>query len=110
MLGLESAQRSLTKAIENYVEPEPLRCAVCGTTEDENDMPLLDVTVEVSQGEEGWDRVMLWYCDVHAWPLLKQIQSLGFNSHRHGGINFLEDRGCIGSSSYGACLTPTEDD
>lgn len=110
----DGAEEKLKEAIEGYFAPYPDPvCNWCGMTweeqEDNYGYGLLDMTVEVSDGEEGHAIARTYACAEHADEKTKALRALGFVSHRHGGINFLEPEDCVGTKSYGACPTPQEE-
>lgn len=87
-------------------------CSWCGITETQNRQdgfgPLTDITVTTARGEEGYAEEVRYACNEH---LIKQTQllvALGYGSHRHGGINFLETDLCPGYLNMSDCPTPEE--
>lgn len=98
--------------------PPPPRhtCLVCGTTQEgEGWYPepyMTDVTVVTAQGEEGYAHETRYVCleDVCLQELTDALVKLGFGSHRHGGINFLEVTDCPGASKTSDCPTPEVDE
>lgn len=89
-------------------ELPPPRCSRCGISQDdEPDGFLSDVRVITADGEEGHADVTQLLCGADLDAVLATLTEAGFKDHRHGGINFLEDRECPG---WGKCPTPNEDE
>lgn len=78
----------------------------CDTTDEQE--ALIDVTVEVNRSEEGHATVRRFVCGWHSDEAMRALVRLGFGSHRHGGINFLEAP-CPGSDDMTACPVYTAD-
>jgi hypothetical protein len=105
-MSIESALRELRAAgyqiKEPLPKPEPNRCFVCGITDDydapDDDIAdlLVPIQVIVSEGEEGQANELRYFCYFHFTLVTEPLIKLGFGSHRHGGINFLEDESCGG--------------
>lgn len=96
--------RRLGYIIKDPLPPPPVqRCLYCGNTDD-----LIDVTVEVAHGEEGYARVERYVCDGDLVMLTAQLIDLGFGTHAHGGICFLEVTKCPGFTDMDQCPTPED--
>jgi hypothetical protein len=92
----------LLKVIEEQFTPPPdNECFRCGMTDSENEDNgyggLIDFRVITSEGEEGYANELRFVCQDHFEELSEALIDLGFGSHRHGGINFLEDDKCPGA-------------
>ncbi len=101
--------------IETTLHPPPLParlCSVCGLSEDDNDWGhLIDVTVLVADGEEGYAWIKQLLCSSHFPAIQQTLTEAGFVDHRHGGTNFLEDPRCPGATgSMENCPTPWRED
>lgn len=84
--------------------PEPV-CSICG---DPDGGILTDVRVIIADGEEGYADITQLLCEEHLILMQDELPKLGFRDHRHGGINFLEDPNCPGTTgSMHDCPTPT---
>lgn len=90
---------------ETVPAPPPLHCSYCGRT-----YHLTDVRVIIAESEEGWADEMRLVCENHIDSMTEGLRNLGFKSHRHGGINFLEDDNCPGRNNKAACPTPDPED
>jgi hypothetical protein len=93
--------------------PSPVhRCMRCGKSEAETDEEwLTDITVEAAVGEEGYSRERRWVCQDHLEEVTGALIKLGFASHYHGSIVFLEDVSCPASGHtipVGECPTPSK--
>jgi hypothetical protein len=89
--------------------PPPVhKCMLCDVT-DENDW-LTDITVMTAYGEEGFAEEKRYVCEEHVEDVTSELIKMGFGSHRHGGINFLEDSSCPGYEKMELCPTPESDD
>lgn len=79
-------------------------CGISG--EDEEWGLLLYIHVLTSAGQEGYAEVTQAFCEDHFAIVTDILRMAGFKSHRHGGINFLEEEEptCGG---YGKCPTPS---
>lgn len=106
---VEAAKKTLMNAGYRLIEPAPPKpvrhCANCGVAEDKDNygFPLLiDVRVEVHDGEEGWSDVTRFYCDECIGKVADTLSGLGLGSHHHGSTTFVEadTRACGG---YGTC-------
>jgi hypothetical protein len=89
------------------VSPDPRVCARCGVTEEVSERSggggLTEITIVVAAGEEGHAEETRWVCDTHLLVLTDLLATYGFGSHRHGGINHLEDLDCEGAGDMSAC-------
>lgn len=106
----ENLQVLLDK-IEDYFKPPPENfCSWCGITDHDNREdgfgPCTDISVMTANGEEGFAHEVRWACQEHLCEVTVALVGLGFGSHRHGGINFLEDYRCPGLSHRNDCPTP----
>lgn len=110
----ESLEALLNTIKEFYIPAPDNRCSWCGKTDSENSEDgfgsCLDISVEIASGEEGWAKEFRWMCNDHLIEIPMALIDLGFNSHRHGGINFLEDHNCPGYNHRDDCPTPEEDE
>jgi hypothetical protein len=102
---------ALLETIDRVFQPPPDHtCDWCGKTDTENLAdgfgPLVDVTVMVANGEEGFSHLLKYACQEHLEWLTDEFAKLGFVSHHHGSTTLLEDRTCPGYHTYGACPTP----
>ncbi len=99
-------------AIQGALEPPPppdRQCSVCGIGEDDED--LIDVTVLVADGEEGYAWIKQLLCTSHFPAIQQTLMAAGFVDHRHGGTNHLEDPRCPGTTgSMKNCPTPWRED
>lgn len=88
-------------------EPEPAlpHCSYCDRTNQ-----LTDVRVIIAESEEGWADERRLVCENHIDSMTAGLRRLGFRSHRHGGINYLEDDDCPGCDNKAACPTPEPED
>lgn len=92
----------------------PPRCSVCGAVEaytgdyyDITGIPedaftadyLIQVVVQTNLGEEGYDKVVRFFCDEHDHRAIVELQQIGYVSHHHGSTCLLEDQSC----SYDDC-------
>jgi hypothetical protein len=94
---------------ESVVEPLEDRCSVCDLTGSQTGWGILvSVRVVVAEGEEGFADITQLLCDDHFETVQEDLIRLGFQDHRHGGINYLEDETCPGSVHMDECSTPTE--
>jgi hypothetical protein len=82
----------------------------CDVTDEDRVDWLFDFTVECAYGEEGWAREKRYVCEEHLPQLAQDLIALGFGSHRHGGINFLEVTSCPGWTHMDSCPTPEKED
>lgn len=81
----------------------PLRCSVCGISEDDEPNNLLtDCTIVIADGEEGFASITQFWCGDCLELKITELTNIGFKDHRHGGINYLEDPDCVD------CLSPSE--
>lgn len=81
-------------------------CSQCGVSEDDApDNYLVDITVIIANGEEGFADITQYLCDDCAPAIVLMLQNLKFMDHRHGGINYLEDPDCM---AVDQCKTPSE--
>lgn len=98
------------EALLRRPEPPERQCSVCGLPENENMGYLIDATVLVADGEEGYAWIKQLLCESH-FPAIQQIIiDAGFVDHRHGGMNYLEDPHCPGYEDHEACPTPWLED
>lgn len=67
----------------------------CDKTEDDYGYPLTYVTVRTRVGEEGYAEVGQALCDEHFFSMQEALRLIGFESHRHGGINYLENQDSV---------------
>lgn len=76
---------------------EPARpvCSNCGEP-DPHDL-LTEIYIYVAPGEEGDSQQMRQLCEECADRIIDFLVANGFASHRHGGINLLEDTTCPGA-------------
>jgi len=68
------------------------------------------VTVITADGEEGYAHVTQLLCDKpDCFERVRAgVQALGFVTHHHGGIDYLEDTTCCGGvNAYKNCPHPT---
>lgn len=80
-------------------------CSQCGISEDDDyDNYLVDFTLTVADGEEGFAQVTQFICGNCHDKMAEALIALGFKDHRHGGINFLEAKDCGGWSK---CQNPS---
>lgn len=80
---------------------EPTRpvCSNCGEP-DPSDL-LTEIDIYVAPGDEGESQQMRQLCEECADRVIDFLVTNGFASHRHGGINLLEDTACPGA--MGVC-------
>jgi len=92
------------------VKPPPLpppvrKCYACEVT-DEDDYLTEFTAVTCGQGHsEGYDHRTLYACEYHFDDLADGLRELGFKTHYHGSITFLEDEECPGKNGK-ECPTP----
>lgn len=107
------AKRQLESLCAEPPIPDNL-CFRCGKSDTENEEdgfgPLVDVSVMVANGAEGFAHVLRYVCNQHLIAVTDAFRGLGFVSHRHGGINFLEPLDCPGRGDPRACPSPEEED
>ncbi len=111
----EEHLQTLLSRIEKLYLPLPENtCSWCGITDSDNEDDgygyLTDITVTTAKGEEGWAEELRWVCQKHLEEVTTSLIGLGFGSHRHGGINYLEDDQCLGYIHMDACPTPEVED
>jgi hypothetical protein len=89
-------------------------CVTCGATDLENQIagygPLTDVHIIMAEGEEGYANERRFVCNDHLIMMSLIFNGLGFSSHRHGGINNLEDVLCPGFRNMDDCPTPDNEE
>jgi hypothetical protein len=116
VVSYEDYIATLEKAGYKITPPPPPRpvhhCMRCGKSEAETDEEwLTDIMVEVAVGEEGYSREMRYVCQDDMVGVLEALIKIGFSSHYHGSIVFLEDVSCPASGHtlpVGECLTPSK--
>jgi hypothetical protein len=98
---LNEVQRRRRNEVPNHI------CSKCGILYSESVYgSLVDIRVMVRKGEEGHADIYMLLCDECLDPVLDGLRKLGFEDHRHGGINFLEAE-CV-DNAYENCPTPSE--
>lgn len=107
--GVDEALDKL-RALLRPPDPPERQCSVCGLPENENMGYLIDATVLVADGEEGYAWVKQLLCGSHFPAIQQTLIGAGFVDHRHGGTNHLEDPRCPGYEDYQACPTPWLED
>jgi hypothetical protein len=114
LLAQRLIARGVTMPAEPLPEPPPLHCSWCGRTDPENRREgyggLTDIRVIVAEAEEGQADVMRLACYEHLEVVAQQLGAIGFFSHRHGGINYLEPMACPGYLDMKNCPTPDPED
>lgn len=104
---------ALHAALEEEYGPPPVPdCDWCGRAEDSEEQepwgPLVDFTVTVAEGEEGFAHKRMLACFECMAEVSTDLIEIGFGVHRHGGTNYLEPTDCPGHAQFGAC--PISDD
>lgn len=103
----------LTKLGYRVTPPRPKspapRCYVCGSARhygresyDTTGIPddafdadyLTQVIVVTNPQEEGYDKVVRFFCDMHDAEAIEALEALGYQSHHHGGTALLQDQSC----------------
>lgn len=92
------------KVIEPVPQP-PCECSECGISDKED--YLVEFRVQIASGEEGYSDVTIYRCDLHSSELMEAIFEMGFLTHHHGTISYLEDTRCPGARRRDDCPTPT---
>lgn len=106
---VEDARQALRRAQLDYAQEtaEPEICAICGADFDEGGY-LIEFTVIVNHGEEGYQEVTQRRCPEHDGQMLDALRELGFVTHEHGSTTLLVAEDCPGeTASMDQCPTPT---
>lgn len=114
IVALETVRRAGYRVTEPPPPPPEHHCMVCGKTDEQNEADfggdLIDVTVTIAEGEEGYARAEKYVCGFDLDKITEWLVAGGFGVHEHGGTCFLEPEDCPGFGDMDACSTPEPED